>query len=113
MTDRHLCDEYTEACFVATYEQPIPRDWEQCEQCEGWFETLEEGDVCEECAECCGGCTELFNRKWLSPSITIDDALMCDECLEEEKRENCEQCEGWGTLDNGKRCQQCAPQNPA
>ena len=55
MSDRHLCDEYTEACFRATYEQPIPRDWEQCEQCEGWFETLEEGDVCEDCAECCDG----------------------------------------------------------
>ena len=87
MSDRHLCDEYTEACFRYTYERPIPRDWEQCEQCEGWFETLEEGDVCEDCAECCGGCDELFNPLWLSPSITIGDAFMCDECLEEEKAE--------------------------
>ena len=87
MTDRHLCDEYTDACFAAPYERPIPQDYEQCEQCEGWFETLEEGDVCEDCAEHCDGCTELFNPLWLSPSITICDAFMCDECLEEEKAE--------------------------
>lgn len=87
MTERHLCDEYTEACFRATYEQPVPHDYEQCKQCEGWFDELCLGDVCEDCAVHCDDCCDKMHPDMLEDSLTHKGEKVCEICIELQRED--------------------------
>ena len=87
MSERHLCDEYTEARFRATYEQPVPRDYEQCQQCEGWFDELCLGDVCEDCAVRCDDCCDKMHPDMLEDSPAYEGEKVCETCLIVQKED--------------------------
>ena len=78
MTDRHLCDEYTEMRFREAYERPVPYGWQECEDC-----TVHAGDLfdgaCEECAVFCEGCDQLHHPDSMED---CDGLPLCGECME-------------------------------
>jgi hypothetical protein len=72
------CDDYTEACFQRRYSETIEEDYLTCEVCEERFETLNEGDACDDCADECVGCGEAFHPELLAEDY--DGDALCEVC---------------------------------
>ena len=72
------CDNYTEMRFRERYSETIEEDYLPCEVCEERFETLNEGDACDDCADECVGCGEAFHPELLAEDY--DGDALCEVC---------------------------------
>ena len=90
MTDRHYCDEYTEACFQYAYERPLSEDHPRCEYCSDPL-TEEEADhdgelmLCHVHGTVCDCCKEMTFNEDIRDGTSFHPEVknLCIYCIEQ------------------------------